>query len=42
MSTIFHNVNIVESDKRFKLLKEKFIDEIKNRFTCEDYEPIIK
>lgn len=42
MSNIFQNVSIDESDKRFKHLKEKFIEEIKVRFTCEDYEPIIK
>lgn len=42
MSNIFQNVSIDESDKRFKLLKDKFIEEIKVRFTCEDYEPIIK
>lgn len=42
MSNVFQNINIDESDNRFKTLKEKFIDEIKTRFACEDYEPIIK
>jgi len=42
MSNVFHNINIDESDNRFKLLKEKFKEEIKTRFACEDYEPIIK
>ncbi len=42
MASVFHHVNIDESDKRFKQLKDKFIEEIKVRFTCEDYEPIIK
>ncbi len=42
MSIVFHDINVDDSDSKFKMLKEKFKEEIKTRFTCEDYDPIIK
>ncbi len=38
----FHNVKMDDSDPRFKKLKDTLFDEIKSRFNCENYEPIIK
>jgi hypothetical protein len=35
-------VNQDETDPKFKELKETFKEEIGKRFTCEDYEPIVK
>lgn len=45
MSNIYKNLNIEnvdESDSRYLKLKETFTEEIKLRFTCEDYEPIVR
>jgi hypothetical protein len=41
MSNLSH-VKIDESDSRFRKLKENFIKEITERFTCDDYEAIAK
>jgi hypothetical protein len=41
-SKVFHNINVDESDQKFRTLRETFTDEIKKRFSCEDYEPIVK
>jgi hypothetical protein len=38
----FHNVKMDDTDPRFKKLKETLLEEIKSRFNCENYEPIIK
>ncbi len=43
MSTnAFTNIRIDENEPRFKKLKQTFKEEIKKRFNCEDYEPIVK
>jgi hypothetical protein len=42
MSNIFPNVRMDENDTRYVKLKESFLEEIKSRFTCENYDPIIK
>jgi hypothetical protein len=31
-----------DSDSRYKKLKDTFKEEIKKRFTCEDYDPIVE
>ena len=41
-SNQFTNIIPDDSDSRYKLLKETFKEEIKKRFTCEDYEPIVE
>jgi hypothetical protein len=44
-NNIFKNLNIDHidiEDPRYQKLKETFTEEIKKRFTCEDYEPIVK
>lgn len=35
-------VNMEENDPKFKELKETFKQEIGRRFSCEDYDPIVK
>lgn len=40
MTEIFKQIRIDEEDPKFKLLKQKFITELKNNFDCEAYEPI--
>ncbi len=35
-------VNQDEADPKFKTLRDTFKDEINKRFTCDDYEPIVK
>ena len=42
MSNVFNNIKIDENETRFKSLKDTFTEEIKKRFNCEDYEPIVK
>ena len=42
MTNVFNNINTDENDSRFKKLKDTFTEEIKKRFSCEDYEPIVK
>merc|ERR1711976_592596 len=42
MSTnVFTNIKIDENDPKFGKLKDTFKEEIKKRFNCEDYEPIV-
>jgi hypothetical protein len=41
MTDVF-DINTEENDERYKMLKERFKEQIKARFTCEDYDPIIK
>ncbi len=36
------NLKIDQEDKRFHMLKEAFLDLIKQKFSAEDYTPIIK
>jgi hypothetical protein len=38
----FDNVVADDSDARYSKLKETFKEEIKKRFTCEDYDPIVE
>ncbi len=42
MSNTFDNVTPNDNDSRYKKLKETFKEEIKKRFTCEDYDPIVE
>jgi hypothetical protein len=42
MSNTFNQVKIDETDPRYKKLKESLLQEIKKRFTCDDYDPIIR
>jgi len=42
MSNVFNSVRIDENEPRFKRLKNTFTEEIRKRFNCEDYEPIVK
>jgi hypothetical protein len=42
MSVTFENIIPDVKDPKYKKLKETFKEEIKKRFTCEDYDPIVE
>lgn len=42
MSNVFNNVNIDDTDPKYLKLKSTFTEEIKSKFSCDDYEPIVK
>lgn len=42
MSNSFNQVKIDNDDPRFQKLREAFTDELKKRFTCESYEPVVE
>jgi hypothetical protein len=42
MSNKFNQVKIDDSDPKFKKLRETLLEEIKKRFSCEDYDAIVK
>jgi hypothetical protein len=41
-TNIFNLVKIDEKDGRFSKLRQDFLDELKKRFSCEDYDAIVE
>lgn len=39
---IFHNINYDLNDKKFLQLKEELTAEMKEQFSCEDYDKIVE
>lgn len=42
MNNIMDHVKVDETDPNYMRLKDAFIEEIKQRFTSESYEPIVE